>query len=89
MKYHDVSKGDGISINMEQPVPGTGGRHRQTFTYGSQADANLSARDALGRGVRDTRRIYQEDGLYSPEIRKSLQELIRQNRAANKGLFDK
>jgi hypothetical protein len=89
MKQHGVSKGDGISINMEQPFPGTGGRHRQTFTYGSQADVNLSARDALGRGVRDTRRIYQEDGLYSPEIRKSLQELIRQNRAANKGLFDK
>ena len=87
MAQHGVSKGDGIAINMEQPFQGAGGRHRQTFTYGNRADASLSARDALGRGVQDTRRIYQQDGLYTPQIRRALQELIRQNRAANPGLF--
>ena len=88
MEQHGVSKGDGISINMEQPSPGTGGRHRQTSTYGSQADVDLSPRDALGRGVRDARRIYQGDGLYGPDIRGNLQDLIRQNTQANPGLFD-
>jgi filamentous hemagglutinin len=86
---HGVSKGDGIAINMEQPFPGSGGRHRATFTYGTQADLNLTPRQALGQGIWDARRIYQQDGLYGPGIRSSLQDVIRQNRAANPGLFDK
>lgn len=89
MAQHSVSKGDGIAINMEQPFPGSGGRHRATFTYGTQADLNLTPREALGQGIWDARRVYQQDGLYSPNIRSSLQDLIRQNRAANPGLFDK
>jgi hypothetical protein len=88
MEQHGVSKGDGISINMEQPSPGKAGRHRRTFTYGTQADVNLSPRDALGRGVWDVRRIYQEDGLYGPNIRRSLQNHILQSKQANPGLFD-
>jgi filamentous hemagglutinin len=87
MKQHGVAKGDGISINMEHPHPGSGGRHRQTFTYGMDADVGLSPRDALGRGVRDARRIYQEDGLYDPFIRQRLQELIQQNKQAYPELF--
>jgi filamentous hemagglutinin len=74
---------------MEHPHPGVGGRHRDTFTYGTQADLNLTPRQALGAGVSDARRIYMQDGLYSPQIRQQLQELIRQNRAANPGLFAK
>jgi hypothetical protein len=89
MAQHSVSKGDGIAINMEQPFPGSGGRHRATFTYGTQADLNLTPRQALGQGVRDARRIYQQDGLYGPGIRSSLQDVIRKNRAANPGLFKK
>lgn len=88
MKQHGVSKGDGIAINMEHPHPGAGGRHRQTFTYGSRADEALSPRDALGRGVRDAKRIYEQEGLYGPDIRRALQDLIEQNRRANPGLFD-
>jgi hypothetical protein len=89
MAQHSVSKGDGIAINMDQPFPGSGGRHRATFTYGNQADLNLTPRQALGQGVWDARRIYQQDGLYGPGIRSSLQDVIHKNRAANPGLFKK
>lgn len=89
MARNGVAKGDGIAINMEHPHPGVGGRHRDTFTYGTQADLNLTPRQALGAGISDARRIYMQDGLYSPQIRQQLQELIRQNRAANPGLFAK
>ena len=89
MKQHGVSKGDGISINMEHSHPGSGGRHRETFTYGTRADDALSPRDALARGVLDTKRIYEAHGLYGPEIRRALQELILRNKEANPGLFDK
>ena len=74
---------------MEHPHPGAGGRHRQTFTYGTKADETLSSRDALGRGVRDTKRIYEEAGLYGPEIRKALQDLIQRNKEAFPWLFKK
>ena len=64
---------------MEQPVPGSGGRHRDTFTYGTRADSGMSSRDALAAGVWDARRIYQQQGLYDSFVRGQLQELIRQN----------
>jgi len=66
-----------------------GGRHRLTFTYGTQADIGLTPRQALGQGIWDARQIYQQDGLYGPQIRSALQDVIQQNRAANPGLFDK
>jgi filamentous hemagglutinin len=89
MAEYGVSKGDGICINMEQPFPGVGGRHRLTFTYRTQADIGLTPRQALGQGIWDARSIYMQDGLYTPEIRSALQDVIQQNRAANPGLFDK
>ncbi len=89
MKQHGVAKGDGISINMEHLYPGRGGRHRRTLTYGTNADIGLSARDALSQGVRDVRRIYQEDGLYDAFIRQKLKDLIQQNKQARPDLFIK
>jgi hypothetical protein len=89
MSQRGVAKGDGISMNMEHPYPGTGGRHRRTLTYGSQADVGLSPRDALAQGVKDARRIYQEDGLYDANIRGQLQEVIRQNRQSYPEIFAK
>jgi hypothetical protein len=86
MSQLDIAKGDGISMNMEQPFPGVGGRHRETFTYGTNADLGMSPRGALAAGVWDARQIYQRDGLYS-QIRPQLQELIRQNKAAYPDLF--
>jgi hypothetical protein len=89
MAQEGVSKADGIAINMEQPFPGVGGRHRATFTYGSQADLALSPRDALAAGIRDARKIYQADGLYTPEIRASLKELIESNKTHHPSIFAK
>ena len=89
MALEGVSKGDGIAINMEQPFPGVGGRHRATFTYGTKADINMTARDALAAGVWDARQIYRADGLYTPQIRSSLQDLIRMNKANHPTIFVK
>ena len=80
MALEGVPKGDGIAINMEQPFPGAGGRHRATFTYGTQADIAMTPRNALAAGVWDARRIYRADGLYTPQIRSNLQELIQMNK---------
>jgi len=89
MALSGVSKGDGIAINMEQPVPSVGGRHRATFTYGTQADINMTPRDALAAGIWDERAIYRADGLYTPQIRSSLQELIWMNKANHPTIFVK
>lgn len=80
----------GIAIHMEQPHPGVGGRHRRTQSYGQrQTDLSLSPRQALAREVWDVRSIYRQDGLYTLEIRRSLQQVIQQNKSAWSGTFDK
>jgi RHS repeat-associated protein len=84
-----VAHGDGISINMEQPVPGVGGRHRLTFTCGTSADAGMTSRNALAAGIRDARSIYMLDDLYTPYIRQQLQEVIRQNKNLYPSIFSK
>lgn len=71
------------------PLPLVGGRHRETFTYGTTADVDMTARGALATGVQDARKIYQNDGLYGPDIRKQLQELIRQNKTTYPTIFEK
>ncbi|KQM23101.1 hypothetical protein ASE73_02440 [Sphingomonas sp. Leaf24] len=89
MKLEGVSRGDGIAINMEQPVPGVGGRHRATFTYGTQADIAMTPREALAAGIWDARQIYRGDGLYTPQIRSSLQDVIRMNKTNHPTTFVK
>lgn len=78
---------------MEQPYPGVGGRHRLTDTYGMTGDSleylKLSPRDALAHDIWDARRIYRNDGLYGPEIRQSLQDVIRLNKELYPSLFIK
>jgi len=49
----------------------------------------MTARDALAAGVWDARRIYQADGLYTSQIRSSLQDLIRMNRTNHPNIFAK
>ncbi|MEI8296343.1 MAG: hypothetical protein WCG04_07500, partial [Alphaproteobacteria bacterium] len=83
MKQYGVKKPDGIAMMMEQPVPGAGGRHRQTRTYGRKPDLSTDPRTELAKDIMDARKIYQQDGLYTPEIRQGLQKVID----ANKNIF--
>ena len=87
MSQEGVSRDNGIAMKMEQPFPGSGGRHRQTANYGTQADADMPLRDALAFNIRDARRIYQSEGRYTPEIRRGLQDTIQRNREMYPDLF--
>ncbi len=93
MKKHGVSRNDGISIYMEQPA--TGGRHRKTKTYGGhmtpdqrEAYYQMSPAEALKHDVDDARNVYREQGLLTPAVEDSLQEVIRQNKATFPHLFN-
>ena len=94
MKQAEVKRNDGVSMNMEQPHPGVGGRHRETYTYGLngiklEEYLRLSYRDALAHDILDARRIYMKDGVYTPEIREGLLQTIRKNRDLYPELFNK
>lgn len=86
MRKSGVARNDGVSITVEQPTPGPGGRHRRTRTYGRRID-NESVRDALARDIVDLRRIYQEDGLWSFALRQRLQEVIDLNKGLHSEIF--
>lgn len=79
----------GIAIMMEHISPGKGGRHRQTISYGNSPNLHLTPRQTLAREVLDVRSIYIRQSLYSSEMRKSLQELIKLNKLAWSGFFNK
>ncbi|MCK4259682.1 MAG: hypothetical protein KAX49_11930, partial [Halanaerobiales bacterium] len=78
MRQYNVTKGEGLSINMEQPK--VGGRHRLTDTYGRNMTNiqkefyySLSPRDALAYDIKNLRNIYKQQGLYKeilPQLRK-------------------
>ncbi|MEC1440527.1 T7SS effector LXG polymorphic toxin [Bacillus sonorensis] len=89
-----IHKNDGVSMNMEHPHPGKGGRHRQTETYGMtgrklEEYINLPPRNALARDIWDARNIYKNDGLYTSEIRSGLKEVIDLNRNMYPEIFKK
>ncbi|NEQ65267.1 MAG: hypothetical protein F6K21_07175 [Symploca sp. SIO2D2] len=88
-KVPDYTRAEGIAIMMEHPVPGKGGRHRQTLSYGQPPNLKLSPRQALAREVKDVRNIYRRQGLYTPQIRWSLQQLIKLNKIYWSRIFDK
>src|SRR5262245_53438514 len=71
------TRGKGICIMMEQPP--TGGRHRQTSSYGKSPDMSLTPKQALDKEIDDARKIYKDAGLHTPEVEKKLQEIRRQN----------
>lgn len=74
---------------MEHPVPGAGGRHRQTLSYGQSPDLSLSPRQVLAREIADLRTLYQRQNTYTKEIRKSLRSLVQLNKSAWIGVFEK
>ena len=96
MKQYGVKMNDGVSINMEQPSPGSGGRHRLTKTYGrnmndaqKQVYYNLSPREALFFDIKNLKKIYKEQGLYTSEVRKGLMDAIKLNKELYPELFKK
>jgi hypothetical protein len=88
MKTRGVSRNEGISITVEQPTPGTGGRHREIHKTLQKQDPTLAPRDALAQGIQKAREVYREEGALH-EIRPSLQEVIRQNKERYPTLFKK
>jgi topoisomerase IA-like protein len=48
-----------------------------------------SKRDALAQSVNRAKEVYQKDGIYGPEVRKNLQEVIEQNKQTFPELFEK
>ncbi|WP_159457863.1 ribonuclease YeeF family protein [Virgibacillus dakarensis] len=94
MKQAGIKRNNGVGMNMEQPHPGVGGRHRETYTYGLNGKKleeylNLTYRDALAHDILDARRIYMNEGLYTPQIRNGLSEVIRKNNELYPDLFKK
>jgi hypothetical protein len=89
LKKHGIKSKEGISMMMEHPHPGSGGRHRETITYGTQADLNMSSRSTLALGIRDARRIYQAHGLYSKEVHDALYKVIEKNKSTFPEIFKK
>jgi|KBSSwiStaDraftv2_1062776.scaffolds.fasta_scaffold396879_2 hypothetical protein len=80
------TRGTGICIMMEQPA--TGGRHRQTSTYGRSPDLSQTPKQALDREIADARKIYKDAGLHTPQVEASLQDIRKKNKAAFPGVFD-
>jgi filamentous hemagglutinin len=88
-KIQEYTINQGIAIMMEHLSPGKGGRHRQTLSYGKSPDLTLSPRQILAQEIWNVRSIYVCQRLYSSEIRKSLQTLIKLNKEAWLNVFDK
>ena len=49
---------------------------------------SMNPRSVLARDIWNARKIYIEDGLYTPEIRKAIQEVIRLNKEKYGHIFD-
>jgi hypothetical protein len=88
-KVTNYTRNAGVAMMMEHPLPGSGGRHRQTLSYGQSPNLNLLPRQVLAREVWDLRSIYQRQGIYTTDIRQSLQQIIQMNRSTWVGVFDK
>jgi hypothetical protein len=89
MKQFGIKNQDGVSIMVEQPHPGTGGRHRRTETYGKKPNLDSMPREELAKDIIDLRNIYRSDEVYIPEIRESLQEVIKSNKQKFPDIFKK
>ena len=88
MKSHGVKRSDGVSMNVEQPVPGIGGRHREIHKELIKQDLTLAPRDALAESVARAKEVYRADVVFS-EIRPSLLDVIEKNKIQFPELFQK
>lgn len=74
---------------IEHPVPGSGGRHRQTLSYGKSPDLSLLPRQVLAKEIADLRALYQKQSVYTIAIKKSLRSLVNLNQSTWVNLFNK
>ncbi|MGL4427138.1 MAG: hypothetical protein ACRCUQ_05235, partial [Alphaproteobacteria bacterium] len=88
MGRHNIPKTAGISMLVEDPYPGSGGRHRKIHQELRKLDPDVEPRDALAKVLKRAGDIYKEDGLYK-EIRPSLLEVAKQNKEKFPELFKK
>jgi len=88
-KVYRYTRDMGVAMMMEHPIPGKGGRHRQTLSYGQSPNLSLSPRQTLAREINDLRSIYQKQGIYTTDIRRSLREIIIMNRLTWNKVFEK
>jgi hypothetical protein len=88
-KVSGYTRNLGIAIMMEHPIPGAGGRHRQTLSYGQTPDLSLKPRQVLAREIQDLRSLYQRQSVYTEGIRRSLRSLVHLNQSAWVGVFEK
>lgn len=54
-----------------------------------QSYYNLNPRNALAFDIKDLRKIYMEQGLYTPEIRKGVMAAIKLNKKLYPNIFNK
>ena len=89
MRSRGVKKNEGVSMMVEDPYPGTGGRHREIHKILKKQDANKQPRDALAESVKVTRDVYKKDGVYTQEVRQSVKQVIEENKKLYPNLFKK
>jgi hypothetical protein len=89
MASRGIPKSEGVSIMVESPTPGSGGRHREIHKEMPSQDITLNPRQALAESVKRAREVYKQDNLYSPEINSSLQDVIKQNKERFPNMFNK
>lgn len=88
-KVSGYTRNMGVAIMMEHPIPGAGGRHRQTLSYGQSPDLSLLPRQVLAKEIQDLRSLYQREGIYTETIRRGLRAIIQLNQLAWAGVFEK
>jgi hypothetical protein len=88
-KVSGYTRNMGIVIMMEHPIPGVGGRHRQTLSYGQSPDLSLLPRQVLAIEIQDLRSLYQRERVYIETIKHGLRTIIQLNQSAWTGVFEK
>lgn len=88
-KVSGYTRNMGVAIMMEHPIPGAGGRHRQTLSYGQSPDLSLLPRQVLAKEIQDLRSLYQREGVYTETIRRGLRAITQLNQLAWTGVFEK
>ncbi len=89
MQSKGVTHENGISMLVEHPHPGAGGRHREIHKELIEHNPLLEPRQALAESLTRAREVYIKDGAYTKEVKKSLLEVIEKSKETFPDLFMK